>query len=350
MVAAIVLGVATATLATGLTGTIIALVKANHGGGAPQVDVAVGSPHDRRVAPKLTDPGIEALLRSLPGVRRVTARAFFQAAVVGHPDLIYVDFYRGDPPDTQVDMVRGRRPTGPGEVVTGRAFLILHGQRIGDRITLAVGGRRETVTIVGETANDNGQDVEASWPTLAALAPGTAPVEYRVTLAPGADDQAYAGAVHAADPGLYPSVLGQGGAVATTIVTFAAVFTVLLVAVAALGVVNTVLLNIRERRRDLGVLKSIGMTPRQVVGMVLGSVAALGAVGGLLGIPVGVAAHRLILDHLGTMALPPAWKNVWSVPELAAMALAGVLIAVLGALPPARTAARLPVAAVLHTE
>jgi putative ABC transport system permease protein len=73
-------------------------------------------------------------------------------------------------------------------------------------------------------------------------------------------------------------------------------------------------------------------------------------VGGLLGIPVGVAAHRLILDHLGTMALPPAWKNVWSVPELAAMALAGVLIAVLGALPPARTAARLPVAAVLHTE
>ncbi|MFK4265722.1 FtsX-like permease family protein [Streptomyces milbemycinicus] len=37
----------------------------------------------------------------------------------------------------------------------------------------------------------------------------------------------------------------------------------MLTVVAALGVFNTVVLNTRDRRRDLGMLKSIGMTPRQ---------------------------------------------------------------------------------------
>jgi putative ABC transport system permease protein len=350
MLSAVTLGVATATLTTGLTGTVIALARANHGAGAPQVEVDLGDPPGGRVGPRLDDAGIETLLRSLPGARRLTARAFFQVSIVGYPDLIYANFYRGDPPDGQVDMVEGRRPTGPGEAAAGLAFLTLHGLKVGDQVTLAAGGHRRTVTIVGETADDNSRALDSTWPTLTALAPGTTPVEYRVTLAPGTSDRAYAAAVRAADPGLEPSVLAQGGALIATIVTFSVVFTALLVLVAALGVVNTVLLNIRERRRDLGVLKSIGMTPRQVVAMVLGSVAALGAGGGLLGVPLGIATHRLIVDHLGTLALPPAWKEVWSAPELVAMMLAGVLIAVLGAALPARAAARLPVAAVLHTE
>ena len=46
-----------------------------------------------------------------------------------------------------------------------------------------------------------------------------------------------------------------------TVVAFASLLTLLLGAVAALGVFNTVVLNTRERRRDLGMLKSIGMTP-----------------------------------------------------------------------------------------
>ncbi|MGY3676728.1 FtsX-like permease family protein [Streptomyces sp. TE33382] len=48
-------------------------------------------------------------------------------------------------------------------------------------------------------------------------------------------------------------------------------------------------------------LKSIGMTPRQVVMMTVTSVAGLGAVGGLLGIPLGIGAHRLVVDHVGVI-------------------------------------------------
>ncbi|MBW5480914.1 FtsX-like permease family protein [Streptomyces bambusae] len=137
---------------------------------------------------------------------------------------------------------------------------------------------------------------------------------------------------------------------ATTVVGFASVFTVLLTVVAALGVFNTVLLNIRERRRDLGMLKSIGMTPRQVVLMTVSSVAALGVAGGLLGIPLGIAAHRLVVDHVGVVSFPESMKQVWHLPQLSALLLAGVAIAVLGALIPARSAARLTIAEVLHNE
>ncbi|MFJ9343103.1 ABC transporter permease [Streptomyces sp. NPDC101733] len=169
-------------------------------------------------------------------------------------------------------------------------------------------------------------------------------------LAPGADARAYTEAVEALEPGLRASVLDSGNAGAATVITFATVFTVLLTLVASLDVFNTVLLNTRERRRDLGMLKSIGMTPRQVVVMTVTSVAGLGAVGGLLGIPLGIAAHRLVVDHVGVVDFPEYMKDVWHAPQLAAMLLSGVVIAILGALVPAQSAARMTIATVLHTE
>jgi putative ABC transport system permease protein len=138
-----------------------------------------------------------------------------------------------------------------------------------------------------------------------------------------------------------------------TVIGFSSVLSLLLSLVAALGVFNTVVLNVRERRRDLGMLKSIGMTPRQVVTMVLTSMTVVGVLGGVLGIPLGIIAHRYILPaaaDAARVALPQAVLEVWQAPMLALMALAGVVIALLGALLPARGAARLTIAEVLHNE
>jgi putative ABC transport system permease protein len=50
------------------------------------------------------------------------------------------------------------------------------------------------------------------------------------------------------------------------------------------------------------------------------------------------------------ISFPESMKQVWHLPQLSALLLAGVTIAVLGALIPARSAARLTIAKVLHNE
>ena len=130
-------------------------------------------------------------------------------------------------------------------------------------------------------------------------------------------------------------------------------FTVLLAIVAALGVFNTVLLSTRERRRDLGMLKSIGMTPREATLMIVTSMAELGVAGTLIGLPLGILAQRLVvaaMTHSAFFILPAYMINVWTPSLVAALAFSGLIIAVLGAFIPARSAARLTIATVLHNE
>jgi putative ABC transport system permease protein len=335
-------------LSTGLTSTMVAYAGLDHGPGL--IDVVVGTPTNEHALPTRDDPQIEALLLALPGADRLTARAFRQVSMLGYAQPGYVNFYRGDTSSAAAQLVAGQMPAGPDEVVAGPSFLTQHGLAVGDRITLELGDRRVVARITGESIGGSAEAVDATWAMRDRLAPGIQASDYTVTLAPGADAQAYAAAATAAEPGLEVGVRGSGNAATTTIVTFSVVFTVLLGSVAALGVFNTVLLATVERRRDLGVLKAIGMTPRQVTVLSVTSVTALGAVSGLLGIPAGIVAHRLIVDHVGVVAFPESMKAVWHAPQLAALAAAGVVIAVLGALVPARSAARLTAGEVLHTE
>ncbi|MFF0131435.1 FtsX-like permease family protein [Streptomyces mirabilis] len=138
-----------------------------------------------------------------------------------------------------------------------------------------------------------------------------------------------------------------------TVISSASVLTLMLTVVAAMGVFNTVVLSARERRRDLGMLKSIGMTPRQVTVMMVVSMAGLGLLGGLLGLPLGVAAYRVVVrmtERSAHLAFPDRMLDVWHPGSMALQALAGVAIAALGAVIPARAAARQTIARVLHTE
>ncbi|MER7818609.1 FtsX-like permease family protein [Streptomyces sp. NPDC096153] len=348
--AAIVLGVTTVTLTTGLTSTMVAYGNVGKGDGAARVDVQAGSPARGQTAPKLSDRQTEQRLRSLPRADQVTARALTKVRLAGYTQTVFANFYRGDTQDLASEIVKGHWPTGAGEAAAGPAFLNQHGLSVGDRVTIQLNGKQAPVTIVGELMEGNAQALDSNWQTLTQLDPTTQAAEYTVRLARGADAQRYITAVKAADPALRPELRHSDSTATTTVVGFASVFTVLLAVVAALGVFNTVLLNIRERRRDLGMLKSIGMTPRQVMVMTVSSVAALGVVGALLGIPLGIVAHRLVVDHVGVISFPESMKQVWHMPQLAVLVLAGVTIAVLGALIPARSAARLTIAKVLHNE
>jgi len=137
------------------------------------------------------------------------------------------------------------------------------------------------------------------------------------------------------------------------IIGLVATLTLLLTAVAGLGVLNTVVLQTRERVHDLGVFKAIGMTPRQTIAMVVCSVAGIGLVAGLIAIPAGIAVHHFVLPAMGHAAqtdVPPSVLNVYRPGELVLLALSGLVIAAAAALIPAGWAARTRTAFALRAE
>ncbi|MFE4360937.1 FtsX-like permease family protein [Kitasatospora sp. NPDC057518] len=348
---AIVLGVLTVTVTSGLGTTLTRLV--GHNDGHTHVRVQTAHFAGNKTEPRLTPAQTETMLRTTPGADQVHVRGLVKVGLVGFTQPVFADFLSGDgiAEQLQREVVRGRAATGPNEIEAGPSFLREHGLRLGDRLTLDLDGRRLTVTVVGEVVQGNARAFTSNDLTRAALTDDPHAVEYDISLAEGADAQAYQRAVTAADPSLSAQVFApdpSGPIVA--VISFATIFTVLLSVVAALGVFNTLLLTIRERRRDLGMLKSIGMTPRQVVTMTITSVAWQGVVSALIGVPAGILAHRLLIENVGSILFPEWTMDVWSAPLLTGVGVAGVAIAVLGALVPARSAARLPIAEVLHNE
>ncbi|MER5184442.1 FtsX-like permease family protein [Streptomyces sp. NPDC002896] len=349
--AAVVLGVTTVTFATGLATTMTRFGSA--GEDAYQVTVyATRVSHGKEIQPNHGDRQLQSLLRTLPGASEVTARGNVEVRIPGSVQKVMLEGRRGPAPRLDSVLTKGRWTRHTGEVVAGSAFLRRQGLHVGDHFRLEKGDRHEEVTVVGEFMENDGRLVVADWPTLTALSPHEKPIAYHVKLDDGADPAAYARAARAADPGIDPVPNGPNTG-AQTIVGSAVVLTVMLAMVASLGVFNTVVLNTRDRRRDLGMLKSIGMTPRQVTVMTVTSMAVLGAAGSLLGIPLGIGGYEMVVPRMADavdITLPSYMTDVWQAPALAGLALAGLAIAVLGAYIPARGAARLTVAEALHTE
>ena len=121
----------------------------------------------------------------------------------------------------------------------------------------------------------------------------------------------------------------------------------LAVLVALFGIANTLALSIHERRREVGLLRAVGMTRRQVRSMIRGEAVIIAVLGAVLGVAVGVFLGWAFVTSLGDEGL-----GRLSVParQLALyVALAGVA-AVVAAVGPARRAARLDVLAAIAAE
>ncbi|GAA2713305.1 ABC transporter permease [Actinoplanes palleronii] len=357
--ATLVLGVTTVTFAVGLSDSVVRITGLGDQA-AGQIGVRAYNT-DERATTTRTDAQVEELLRGMPGTARIATYLNQSVSVVGSSEPILVNFGRGEVAAMgyEAQLLEGHWIDGPDQVVAPSQLLNRRGLRVGDQLTVVLGGGRRAITVVGETMSGAPGPVGlfADWQLLDQLDPGRKliPFEYRyqVQVTEGTDLDGYAAAVRAADPGLYSWNDAGDSSFAVVVTSFAGVVSVLLAVVTALGVLNTVALTVHDRRRDLGMLKSIGMTPRQVVAMMVTSVAALGVAGGLAGIPLGMVAHRFIVPlaaRAAAIRLPGEVLRVWRPGLLALLVLSGVLIAVLGALLPARAAARVSIAQVLHNE
>jgi putative ABC transport system permease protein len=118
------------------------------------------------------------------------------------------------------------------------------------------------------------------------------------------------------------------------------VLLILAVLIALMGIANTLSLSVHERARELGLLRAVGQTRRQVRAMVRGEsfvVALFGTIGGVaLGTFLGTALIRSLADEGFTAIAIPAG-------QLAVVLALGAAVGVVAALRPARRAARLDV-------
>lgn len=302
----------------------------------------------------MTDPQVEAFLRGLPGAKHVTVVQEKEVAIAGITENVFLQSHRGDSSSLGYQMLSGRWFSGAGEAVASTDMLRLTGKKVGDNLTLYLGDQTVTVRIVGEMFAEERTVMVDSASLPPALDADTTRSQYFVGLADGVTAKEFIDTVaNGGNAGLVASVPDDDNIDLPTLVLVIGTLTALLVTVAALGVAHTVVLNTRERRRDLAITKAVGMTPGQVIIMAVTSMAVLGIIGGALGLPGGVAAQRYVIRLIGESeetGLPQSIVDVYRGLELAGLLLCGVAIAVLGALLPARRAARVSTAEALHTE
>ena len=142
------------------------------------------------------------------------------------------------------------------------------------------------------------------------------------------------------------SLADAAGAIGASIdrraLLFAALAAVALL-VAALGIVNTLAMNVLERVRELAVLRATGLTRRQAWRLVVLEAAILGLVGALLGALAGLATGAILIQLAGGTGVP--YQAPWAA---AAAALGGgIVLAVVAALYPARLASRVEIVGAL---
>ena len=234
----------------------------------------------------------------------------------------------------------------------------LTGVKVGDYITLTTERGQQRLHIVGEVFSRSGDPMIAtSAAAVTGLLESVRPDRFEIALKPGTDPHAYVTALSRAtgegSAHLEVTADSASSQSLTIMLSLIATLTMLLCGVAALGVLNTVVLNTRERVHEIGVLKSLGMTPRQVRTMVVTSMALVGVVGGALAIPLGWWLHHRVIPLVASAAgtnIPRSITEVYGPPELLAFGASGLALAVLGALIPAGWASRTRVGNALRAE
>jgi putative ABC transport system permease protein len=245
---------------------------------------------------------------------------------------------------------------GDGEVIVNQDFADSHNLEVGDEVTfITPRGKRVSYRLTAiydsnaimlgpVTVTD--ASLQRDWETkdvafaLVVSSPGvdTAALER-------AEDKALAG-FPTAKPQTVQEFKDQQKQGVTTVVTLIYALLSLSVIVALLGIVNTLALSVHERTRELGMLRAVGMSRRQVRGMIRAESVITAAIGAVLGTVLGLAFAAIVSRPLAADGF------VFKVPIgalIAVFVLAG-LAGVLAAIPPARRAARVDVLRAVTTE
>ncbi|WP_459193365.1 ABC transporter permease [Halosimplex sp. J119] len=121
--------------------------------------------------------------------------------------------------------------------------------------------------------------------------------------------------------------------IVTRLTRFVTGIAVIALIVGAVGIANIMLVSVTERTREIGIMKAVGARRRDVMGLFLAEAVLLGALGAIIGVPLGIAGGWAATRYAEIpLTLAPGW--------FAAAVAVGVLTGVVAGLYPAWRAAR----------
>jgi putative ABC transport system permease protein len=321
-------------------------------------DASFASIGDAGIYVSSTGPGVfptapilpqdsESRIASIPGVARVVPGQSAFATVAGRRVLLQgvAPGSVAPPLSATNEQVREQVLAGDGVVVSRDIARTLR-LRAGDELMLATPTGEQPVRVLQVVPFFSvlGGVVSMSLPQLRQWFDRPGSTILAVDLAPGADRPKVEAMIRDSLP---PDVYVYSGeeaarAVGTSLAQATALITVMawiIVFVAGVALLNTLMLSVLERRRELGVLRAMGSSRRFALRTILAEAAGLGVVGAVTGALVGAANQ-----YLSAYAL----TNVLSIDVVYAPSLLAILFAcaafgltLLGAIPPAVRAARL---------
>ncbi|MDA8424870.1 MAG: FtsX-like permease family protein [Treponema sp.] len=131
--------------------------------------------------------------------------------------------------------------------------------------------------------------------------------------------------------------------------SFVLIFVVLVIA--AVGIVNTILMSVYSRIREIGVLRAYGMTRREISTLFTLEGLALGAIGSILGVALGALLDLALIvkgvslagfgSAAGSLPLSGVLRGEWNPRTMLTGFLFGLVVALVAARIPARQAAKL---------
>ncbi|MGP0102918.1 MAG: ABC transporter permease [Solirubrobacteraceae bacterium] len=316
---------------------------------------------------------IAPAVRTVHGVGVVTAVAFTKGrvrnlAAAGAPVIAEKSTVTAIEPESFVKMYKtewehGSPATltslGPDDTVVTKKFASAHDLHVGQRLSvLTASGHEVTLTVTG-IVKEEVLGLLSNLTVLRSLASSAFGqredgVDF-VSYAPGANGAEVRHGINSLLRANFPQAHSQTAAeytheVSSKVNKFLLLVYVLLalsVIVSLFGIVNTLILSIYERTRELGMMRAIGTSRSQIRQMIRYESLITAMIGGILGLAIGVVGAILVTE----LALSGSGYEL-SIPVgtlvlvLIAAALAGLLAAQL----PARRAARLDVLAALASE
>jgi putative ABC transport system permease protein len=245
---------------------------------------------------------------------------------------------------------------GPDDLVLPEQTATQDNLHVGDTVTLTLNdGATQQVRIAALTG-PSAAFVQAVVPSEGVVAanPSLQPSMVAITVADGASEQV-GDELDALTRGYTTLVVLPGNFLAQFVQTFfdaviSSINALLSVAVviALFGIVNTLLLSVTERRREIGLLRSVGMTRRQLRATIRIEAMIVSLLGSIVGIAFGLFVAWCITRPL--FADDPDASFSWPVAQMGLVLLLGVVIGVVSALVPAWRAGRIDILDAISTE